>query len=481
MLFNSISFLAFFTLLVIIYFTIPHKYRLWLLIGASIYFYYSFIPIYLLLVLYVIVVNYLSGIFIDRGQGKVRKLLLTLSIILNLSVLFYFKYFNFFVNSLDGFAKLIHWNYSLATLAIILPIGISFFTFQGLGYVIDVYRGTIKPEKNFFVFSLFKLYFPQLIAGPIERAKNLIPQFGIEQKFDYKRVTDGLKLMVWGLFKKVVIADRLVSVVNVVYGNPQVYAGSPTILATFFFAFQIYCDFSGYSDMAIGMSQVLGIKIMDNFNRPYSAKSIPEFWRRWHISLSTWFRDYVYYPLGGNKRGIMRMYLAIVIVFLVSGLWHGANWTFVVWGGLHAVYMISSISTQNIRNKFYSKIKLDKYPKVHKIMKLLIVFMLVGISWIFFRASTISNAWFMLTHLFTNLNFNVFAMNLKVSKANLILSFFFIFVMEAVHFVQSHQGIRSQFLVKLPVYVRWVIYLFLILSILLFGVFGEVYFIYFQF
>ena len=481
MLFNSISFLVFFTLLVIIYFIIPHKYRLWLLIGASIYFYYSFIPIYLLLILYVIVVNYSSGIFIDKGKGIIRKLLLTLSIILNLSVLFYFKYFNFFANSLTNFAQLIHWNYSLETLAIILPIGISFFTFQGLGYVFDIYRETIKPERNFFVFSLFKFYFPQLIAGPIERAKNLIPQFGIEQKFEYKRVTDGLKLMVWGLFKKIVIADRLVSVVNVVYGNPQVYMGSPTILATFFFAFQIYCDFSGYSDMAIGMSQVLGIRLMDNFNRPYSAKSIPEFWRRWHISLSTWFRDYVYFPLGGNKKGMVRMYLAIVIVFLISGLWHGANWTFVVWGGLHAIYMLSSISTQNIRNKFNQKIGITEYPRIHKVIKILIVFILVSISWIFFRASTISDAWFMLTHLFTNLSFDIFAMNLKVSKANLILSFFFIFVMEVVHFVQSHQGIRSQFLVKLPVYIRWGIYLFLILSILLFGVFGEVYFIYFQF
>ncbi len=333
MLFNSWQFLIFFPVITTLYFVLPHKYRWFLLLVASCVFYAAFVPAYLLILGATIIIDYVAGIYIEKNLGKRRLLFLIISVAANVGTLAFFKYFNFFNDNVSYLAHFIGWNYPIQSLKILLPIGLSFHTFQAMSYTIEVYRGHQKAEKHLGIYALYVMFYPQLVAGPIERPQNLIHQFYEQHKFEYQRVADGLKLMAWGMFKKVVIADRLSILVNQVYGNPTEFTGFPLILATVLFAFQIYCDFSGYSDIAIGAAQVMGFKLMDNFNRPYFSKSIGEFWKRWHISLSTWFKDYVYIPLGGNKVGKWHWQFNIFLVFLISGLWHGANWTYVIWGG----------------------------------------------------------------------------------------------------------------------------------------------------
>jgi len=303
MLFNSLEFLIFFPVVTLLYFLLPHRHRWWMLLAASCGFYMMFIPKYIIILAVTIIIDYVAGILAEKPDlsPHKRKSILTISILSTCLVLFIFKYFNFFNTNFAHLAALLHWNYPIAALKLALPIGLSFHTFQSLSYVIEVYCGRQKAEHHFGIYSLYVMFYPQLVAGPIERPQNLLHQFYAKHAFDYQRVTDGLKLMVWGLFKKVVIADRLAIAVNTVYNDPHSFTGIPLIIATAFFAFQIYCDFSGYSDIAIGAAQVMGFRLMDNFNRPYFAKSIPEFWKRWHISLSTWFRDYLYIPLGGNR------------------------------------------------------------------------------------------------------------------------------------------------------------------------------------
>jgi D-alanyl-lipoteichoic acid acyltransferase DltB (MBOAT superfamily) len=319
------------------------------------------------------------------------------------------------------------------------------------------------------------------VAGPIERAKNLLPQFFEKHYFGYKRVTDGLKLMLWGYFKKIVIADRLAIVVNAVYNNPTNYNGLPLILATVFFAFQIYCDFSGYSDIAIGAAQVMGFELMDNFKRPYFSRSFSEFWKRWHISLSSWFKDYLYIPLGGNRVSIPRWYFNIFIVFLLSGLWHGANWTFVVWGALHGIYLIMEKITEPLKNKLLIKTELIRFPRLIKFLEIGFTFVLVNIGWIFFRANSIGDAFYILTHLFTKISLKSPQAGLGgIGLTGLLIAFSSILFMEFVHLIQEHRSVR-QFLDDKPLVLRWIIYLIIIISILLFGIFERVEFIYFQF
>jgi len=475
MLFNSLEFLIFFLIVVVTYFSIPHKYRWSLLLILSCIFYISFIPIYIFVLFFLITIDYFAGIFIEKSEGKKRKIFLIISIISTSSALFFFKYFNFFSYNLENLSKLIGWNYSPLILSLALPIGLSFHTFQSLSYVIEVYRGRQKAEKNFGIYALYVMFFPQLVAGPIERPYNLLHQFYEEHKFEFNRIIDGLGLMIWGFFKKIVVADRLAAVVNIVYGDTVAYQGTPLILATFFFAFQIYYDFSGYSDIAIGSARVLGFNLMRNFNRPYFSKSIPEFWKRWHISLSTWFRDYVYIPLGGNRVPIHLFYFNLFVVFLLSGLWHGANWTFVMWGFLNCIYIILFFMTQKIRERIFPE------SKLYNIISIIFTFILVGFGWIFFRANNISEAFFIITNLFSRINLNIFNMDLKVSKANLLLSFTLIFFIEFVHYLQEKDiDIKKKFL-SLPRIIRWGIYLIFILIILLFGVFKNMQFIYFQF
>lgn len=494
MLFNSIDFLIFFPIVTILYFAIPHKYRWLFLLVASCIFYMAFIPVYILFFFALILIDYSAAILIEKSEGKKRKLFLIVSIFSTCLALFIFKYFNFFNVNFVAFASFFHWNYSVNLLKLALPIGLSFFTFQGLGYVIDIYKKREKPERNIGIFALFLMFYPQLVAGPIERSSNLIHQFYEKHYFDYKRVTDGLKLMAWGMFKKVVIADRLAFFVNQIYGNLDDYTGATLIMATLFFTYQIYCDFSGYSDIARGSAQVMGFRLMNNFNRPYFAKSIADFWRRWHVSLSTWFRDYVYIPLGGDRVSSLRHYSNLFITFLLSGLWHGANWTFLIWGALNGFYMIFERMTGKIWEKTIWLARLNKIPALSKIIQVLTTFSLISFSWIFFRADSIKDAFYVIGHLFSgvkDLIFNLVTHPLAavseyhnlflVDQAwyELIIAVLSILFLESVHIFQRKGSVRTM-VSKSPLLLRWALYIGIILVILNFGKISRP-FIYFQF
>ncbi|MDQ3815846.1 MAG: MBOAT family protein, partial [Armatimonadota bacterium] len=377
------------------------------------------------------------------------------------------------------------WNYPLPYLEIILPIGLSFHTIQAMSYTIEVYRGQQKAERHFGIYSLYVMFYPQLVAGPIERPQNLLPQFYEKHEFDYQRVTDGLKLMAWGMFKKTVIADRLAPSVNAVYSDPTAYQGMPLVLATVFFAFQIYCDFSGYSDIARGAAQVMGFNLMVNFKRPYFAKSIDEFWKRWHISLSTWFRDYLYISLGGNRVSPARRNFNLFMTFLVSGLWHGANWTFVVWGALNGLYIMLSLWTKDLRQSFITALRLHRAPGLLKCLQIVTTFSLICFAWIFFRANNLSDAFWIITHLHSGIIAQLTTTTSatlppEISKVELLIAFCAIAVMESAHLLQRRVSVRH-WLAQKPVWFRWGLYYGVAAAILLLGVFNKIQFIYFQF
>jgi D-alanyl-lipoteichoic acid acyltransferase DltB (MBOAT superfamily) len=486
MLFNSFQFALFFPLVTTLYFLFPHKHRWWLLLGASAYFYMAFVPSYILILGVTIVVDYFAGIFIEEANSAGRKKnYLLLSLIANIGFLAFFKYFNFLNTNILALADMIGWNYSLENLNIILPIGLSFHTFQAMSYTIEVYRGHQKTERHFGIYALYVLFYPQLVAGPIERPQNMLHQFHEEHFFDYQRVADGLKLMTWGLFKKAVIADRLAPLVNPYYSNPQGFSGPELVLATVYFAIQIFCDFSGYSDIAIGAAQVMGFKLMVNFKRPYLALSISEFWKRWHISLSTWFRDYLYIPLGGNRVSLLRWQLNLFIVFLLSGLWHGANWTYVIWGALHGFYLILEIKVKNFWNNVSQKSWFIAPVWLMNFLQRAVVLLLVGYAWIFFRAPSLQDAFFIATKVFTGwFDKPALLLLIRATLANyeLLITFSAIVIMEVVHYFQERGSLRSMLAAK-PVVVRWVLYTGVLVCIL---VFGKIYstptdFIYFQF
>src|ERR1051325_9978178 len=338
MLFNSLQFAIFFPLVVAIYFAVPHRLRVPMLLVASCLFYMAFIPAYILILFLTIAIDYVAGIWIEKSPSSTRKLWLIASIISTCAVLFVFKYFDFFTGNLVGLAGLFGWHLSKPALHLILPIGLSFHTFQSLSYVIEVYRGKQKAETNFITYATYVMFFPQLVAGPIERPQNLLHQFYEPHEFDHARITSGLKRMAWGFFKKLVVADRLALYVNDVFARPRECNGLQLTIAAIFFAYQIYCDFSGYSDIAIGAARVLGFRLMENFRNPYWAVTINDFWHRWHISLSTWFRDYLFTPMGGAWVKRRRLLTNLLITFTISGLWHGANWTYVIWGAINGVY-----------------------------------------------------------------------------------------------------------------------------------------------
>lgn len=334
MLFNSLSYAIFFPIVFVIYWAIPQKFKWVLLLVSSYYFYMSWKPSYVVLILATTFVSWLGAMLIERFAGKrTRKLILAGVLFVCLGILFVFKYFNFFMDSLDSLLSVFAINFHPITLKLMLPVGISFYTFQTLSYVIDVYRGDAQPEKNFGIYATFISFFPQLVAGPIERTSNLLPQIKSRKKFDSYEAFYGMKLMAWGYFKKLAIADLIAEYVDKVYASLTGYSGAGFIMAIFLFTIQIYCDFSGYSDIAIGTAKMLGIGLMKNFESPYFSSSVKEFWSRWHISLSTWFKDYLYIPLGGNRCSKIRNSFNLLVTFLVSGLWHGANLTFVMWGG----------------------------------------------------------------------------------------------------------------------------------------------------
>lgn len=390
MLFNSFDFLFFFVGVTIAHFALPSRNRWLLLLLASCGFYMFFIPEYIIILGYTIVLDYYAAIAIAAAPtARTKRIWLWLSVVSVCGTLFVFKYFNFFAENARTLAHLFNIPASVPSLRLILPIGLSFHTFQSLSYVVEVYRGRQAPERHFGIYALYVMYFPQLVAGPIERPQNLLHQLHDLSDFDARRTADGLLLVLWGLFKKVVVADCFAVYVDAAYADPTNRSGATLLLATYLFAFQIYCDFSGYSDIARGVSRVYGVELMRNFRSPYFATSVSEFWTRWHISLSTWFKDYVYVPLGGNRVGALRAARNIMIVFVISGLWHGANWTFVFWGVVHGSYLL-----------FEQLLRRGRRPApatgIARFVRILLTFHLVLLGWVFFRAKNCSDAFVVL-------------------------------------------------------------------------------------
>ncbi|MFT3679122.1 MAG: MBOAT family O-acyltransferase [Ferruginibacter sp.] len=480
MLFNSFEFLVFFCIVTGLFFLLPHKFRYLLLLAASCYFYMFFKPVYILILAFTIVVDYFAGLLIAKTTDKrKRKLYLLLSIIANVGILAVFKYFNFIAGNINAVLAAVNAGSHLPLLEILLPIGLSFHTFQAMSYTIEVYRGNQAPEKHFGIYALYVMFYPQLVAGPIERPQNILHQFHEKKYFDPERLQSGLRLILLGLFKKCVIADRLSIAVDAVYADPHGYSGFSILISTVFFAIQIYCDFSGYSDIALGTARCMGFTLMQNFKQPYLSKSISEFWTRWHISLSSWFKDYLYIPLGGNRVAVKRVYFNLLFVFIVSGLWHGANWTFIAWGTLHGLFLIISL----ILKKTFPKIKLPGFILVA------LTFTLVCITWIFFRAADIKEALHMVAAIFTY-NTGYFTLNqsdlhgladtyLGLPLWQFCLTSLLVPLMLFIDYMFASG--KYQKIYNWPAFARWSLYYLVILLILVAGVFNTNQFIYFQF
>lgn len=405
MILTSIEFLVFFTIVAAGNFLLPHRVRWIWLLAASLYFYGLFGPIFILQVLAASALSfYLAFRIAAAPERDLKKRILTLGVLLNVGNLVVFKYTSFLNESVRSVCSWFDAGYPVPVLDLLLPIGISFYTFQLISYLVDVYRGG-EPERHFGLFALYVLFFTKIIAGPIERARNLLPQLHGVHHFDYARAVSGLQLMLWGWFQKVVVADRLAPFVNRVYDNPQDYDGVSAAFATFLYAFQIYCDFAGYTNIALGAALVLGFKLMENFNRPYFATSVPDFWKRWHISLTSWLTDYVYTPLSRSKKIKIKWYnlmlLSLFVTFIVSGFWHGAQWTFVAWGAVHAIFVVASTASQKRRASFYRRIGLTNWPRLHHAAKVASTFSLVTFAYIFFRANSMDDALQILANLFT--------------------------------------------------------------------------------
>ena len=486
MLFNSFEFLLFFPIVTILFFVMPHRFRWSLLLTASCFFYMYFIPVYILILFGTIIIDYFAGIYLEKTvDPKRKKIYLICSLIANIGVLAVFKYYNFFLDNInEASIELFDKATALRYLGIALPIGLSFHTFQAMSYTFEVYYGRHKAEKHFGIYALYVMFYPQLVAGPIERPQNILHQFHQKQSFDYQRFSSGLQMMIWGLFKKVVIADNLAGLVNTAYTNPEDHTGMTLLLTSYFFAFQIYCDFSGYSDMAIGAARVMGYDLMENFRTPYLSASIKEFWSRWHISLSSWFRDYLYIPLGGNRLGKSRWMLNLFLVFLISGIWHGANWTYVVWGALHGVFLMFAI----VKDDFIEKRKINflKNNKVLHGLNVFITIQLVCFAWIFFRANSMQDA----TTIIQRIGYGEYSLQsfidtisaLADNPKNFSRTLFIMLLMGIFYVIDPFVDkiIKGRILLHKP-YMKYALYSFMVASILLFGFFGEVSFIYFQF
>lgn len=503
MMFNSLSYLVFFPAIVLAYYVIPwQKARNLLLLAGSYYFYMCWDPRFILLMLGCTVITYLDALFIDISRKEEREnvakerrrtgraaLYNTVTIVFTLSVVAWFKYANFLTESLVSVLGLAGIQIAIPKLNISLPVGISFFTFQSLSYVIDVYRGETKAEKNFFRYALFVSFFPQLVAGPIERSGNLLGQFRDKHRFDSKEVTSGAMLMLWGFFMKIVVADRVAIVVDQIYNYYGSYEGVIPILGTVLFAVQIYCDFNGYTTIAIGSAQVMGFRLMQNFQQPYLATSVADFWRRWHISLTSWFRDYIYFPLGGSRCAPWKRYRNIMIVFLVSGLWHGAAWTYVVWGGLNGLMQIVGDLLKPVRTKALNRLGVNTQSSGHRLIQILITFILVDLAWVFFRATDLSSALQIIRSSFTVWNpwllVDGTLYTLGLEQADFWIMVISIGILVFVDILHARGTAIRETLLGWPTPVRWALVYGIIFWILLFGVYGPAYdatsFIYFQF
>ncbi|WP_366107229.1 MBOAT family O-acyltransferase [Spirosoma sp.] len=442
----------------------------------------AFVPIYILILGFTIIIDYFAGLLIEKASGKQRKWFLISSLFANISVLCIFKYYNFLNDNLSSVLNQFNYDTPFPALKILLPIGLSFHTFQAMSYTIEIYRGKQPAEKKFGIYALYVMFYPQLVAGPIERPQNVLHQFYEKHTFKAENISEGLKLIAWGLFKKVVIADRFAVVVDKVYNDPRHFEGWPLIFSTLLFSFQIYCDFSGYSDIALGTARVIGFRLMKNFNSPYFSTSISEFWKRWHISLSTWFRDYLYIPLGGNRVASERRYFNLFITFLISGLWHGANWTYVIWGSLNGIYIIGENSTKNFFNKLY--LSTNFFSKNRKAIGLISTFTLTCFAWIFFRAKTIQDAFYIVEHLFSNLQSSFSQLkpsNLGTTQYDYIIGFLALIILLCIEGLNSRISV-NMWLKRQNLMLRVSIYYVLVMFILLFGSFDlQEQFIYFQF
>jgi D-alanyl-lipoteichoic acid acyltransferase DltB (MBOAT superfamily) len=395
-------------------------------------------------------------------------------------MLLVFKYAAFFSEIARGIGSRLGAAWEIPSLRIALPVGLSFFTFKTISYIADMFYRKQPAERNIAAVATYISFFPQILAGPIERGGRFIPQLSEKVTFDYSRTVEGLRTILWGLFKKAVIADRLALLVNQVYDKPMDFSGTSLIIATYLFAFQIYCDFSGYSDMAVGTAKILGFSTMTNFERPYHARSIADFWRRWHISLSTWFRDYLYIPLGGSRVASWTWARNVLLVFLISGLWHGSAWTFIVWGGLHGIYLIAGRAALPLRTRLAKALGLNNHPVLMQGLRIIATFHLVTFAWIFFRAESITHAVYIITHLFQGLSFNLAIAFHNFRTADLIIAVVLIAIMEAVHVVQSG-GNGMAWLFQRPVWLRWALYAAAVLAIINLRPLYQAPFIYLQF
>jgi alginate O-acetyltransferase complex protein AlgI len=492
MLFDSISFLVFFPVVAILYYILPQRFRWILLLAASCYFYMAFIPAYILILFYLITIDFIAGIYIEKSEGRRRTIFLIISIIANVGTLFFFKYFNFFNANVTYIAHLIHWNYSIEALMIALPLGLSFHTFQSLSYVIEVYYKRYPAERHIGIYTLYVMFFPQLVAGPIERPQQLLPQLHAKHEFEEGGVQQGLKLMLWGFFKKVVVADWIGVLVNTIYGNLHAANGVILCVAATAFSLQLYADFSGYSDIARGSAQVFGIKLVNNFDAPYFSKSIAEFWRRWHISLSSWFRDYFYYPLAFSlsENPYFRVYLGTFITFVVIGLWHGAAWTYIFMGAVFGFYIVFGMMTKTFRTRMANALGTSRFPLLYGALQTLVTFALVTIGWIFFRAPSLHDVLYILGHLGTgwgsitqpqfwsHLIFDPNTTGLTQSEL-LFVTISAIMMIAGESFERERHIVES--LTAKPAWLRWTAYYAFILWILFFAYYKEVTFIYFKF
>jgi alginate O-acetyltransferase complex protein AlgI len=478
MIFNSIDFAIFLPLVFLLYWFVFNrsiKLQNLLLVVASYVFYGWWDWKFLLLILFSTIVDFAVGIQLKKTENKLkRKSLLFISIFVNLGLLGFFKYYNFFLENFISAFSFFGSEIQANSLSIILPVGISFYTFQTMSYTIDVFNKKLTPTKDFVAFTAFVSFFPQLVAGPIERATNLLPQFYVKRNFNYLKAVDGLKQILWGLFKKIVIADNCAEYANQIFNNSIDYSGSTLVLGALFFTFQIYCDFSGYSDIAIGTSRLFGFNLMQNFATPYFSRDIGEFWRRWHISLSTWFRDYLYIPLGGSRGGMWHKIRNTFIIFIVSGFWHGANWTFIIWGALNAFYFLPLLLAKKNRNNLEIVANGKILPTIKDVLNILLTFGLTVIAWVFFRAEDLSHAINYISEIFS---ISVFNKPEVVGKTIILLVLIFLLIEWVGR--ENQYGIAT-LTAKWNKLFRWGFYYLIIFSIYYFGG-EEQQFIYFQF
>lgn len=497
MLFNSMNYLVFFPIVTLLYYIFPQKIRKYWLLIASYYFYMSWNAKYALLILFSTVVTYISAMVLERVgnivaksiSGLYKKGMLVFCIAVNFGMLFYFKYSNFAIDNINILLQKAGLEIRYDFFDIILPVGISFFTFQAIGYLVDVYRGEIKAEKNFIRYALFISFFPQLVAGPIERSKNLLKQIQEESVFDVENVRNGLLTMAYGLFMKIVVADNIAAAIDPVFANVVEYNGRVILVAVILFAFQIYCDFNGYTQIAIGSARVLGLKLSQNFDSPYLGVSVKDFWRRWHISLTSWFRDYLYIPLGGSKSGKIKKQINTMIVYLCSGLWHGAAWHFVVWGGLNGLFSILEDLMKPFRSVSIRRLKINDQAVLYKVFQRIVTFILVDFAWLFFRASDMQSAIYMIKRIFDDFRLAWYGELYFISIIDSPYDFMVIVISLCIVFgvdLAKYRGIDVVAEVfKQQIIFRWIIYSLIVFMILYWGHYGGDYaqtgFIYFQF